>query len=81
MKLVKVTWIDSRSTHEIWESDIKKLCTVAPSLSLGILIRDTSELIAIAQSTFSKANTEDETLYREVLIISKRAVVKVEELE
>jgi len=79
MKILKIDWIDSASEHG-WLStqEIKELEGVAKCQTVGYLVKETKELISIAQN-----RSTDNTHYPfgEIITIPKVAVIKRRELK
>jgi hypothetical protein len=75
MKIVKIEWVDISSGTAHW-TDIDE---IEPELmkctSVGVVIRETEELICIAQNY-----SADSGLVADTMLFPKSVVVKIEEL-
>jgi hypothetical protein len=84
-KIVKVLWADAHSQDVILESELPRLQTektlLMPYWSVGYLILETTEVIALAASWLpeDKKFGEDETNYRRVLFIPKTQIIERKE--
>jgi hypothetical protein len=83
--MVRILWMDARNMNcDMVESEIEDLKPeklLAPYDCIGFVVRETEEVILIAQGFLPKWDHRDEDLYRHLLSIPKVQIVKIVELE
>lgn len=76
--VVKVTWSDAWSEPTLDEMDLDRMIELAPYISVGFKVRETSKTLVICQGFLPKQIPNDSTLFRNVLAIPKSQIRKVE---
>lgn len=81
MKIVRILWQDARSFQELMDDeDLQEALKngLARYESVGFLIGQTKEIIALALGHLPPMHARDISLYRNVLLIPKKLILEKE---